>query len=92
MDYRKLTVKLLENEPQRSEPFVQGMAAVLQNRVDRTPVTSPYAAGSVEDDAYFAGRMRAHNEFRNLLLETNSDHDAAVARMHELAGAERRAA
>lgn len=92
MDYRKLTAKLLEHEPARSEPFLQGMAAVLQNRADQTPVTSPYATGSAEDDAFFAGRMRAHNEFRNLLLETNSDHDAAVARMHELAGAARRAA
>ena len=85
MDYRKATEKLLEHDPKRSAPFLEGMAAVLQNRVDRTPVTSPYAVGSVEDDAFFAGRMRAHNEFRNLLQETNSDHDAAVARMRQLA-------
>lgn len=85
MDYRKVCNKLLEYDAKRSEPFLEGMAAVLQNRVDRTPVTSPYAAGSVEDDAFFAGRMRARNEFRNLLLETNSNHDAAVARMRQLA-------
>lgn len=85
MDYRKLTAKLLEHDAKRSAPFLEGMAAVLQNRVERTPVTSPYAVGSVEDDAFFAGRMRAHNEFRNLLLETNSNHEAAVARMRQLA-------
>lgn len=85
MDYRKVTEKLLEHDPKRSAPFLEGMAAVLQNRADRTPVTSPYAVGSVEDDAFFAGRMRAHNEFRNLLLEADSDHDAAVARMRQIA-------
>ncbi|MDZ7888949.1 MAG: hypothetical protein U5M72_06785 [Pseudomonas sp.] len=85
MDYQKVTEKLLEHDPKRSEPFLQGMAAVLQNRVDRTPVTSPYSVGSVEDDAFFSGRMRAHNEFRNLLQETQSDHAAAVARMRQLA-------
>lgn len=92
MDYRKATEKLLEHDPQRSAPFLEGMAAVLQNRVDRTPVTSPYALGSVEDDAFLAGRMRAHNEFRNLLIEANSDRAAAITRLQQLAGTERRAA
>lgn len=92
MDYRKATEKLLEHDPKRSAPFLEGMAAVLQNRVDRTPVNSPYAVGSVEDDAFLAGRMRAHNEFRNLLIEANSDRAAAIARLQQLAGTERRAA
>lgn len=85
MDYRKVTEKLLEHDPKRSATFLEGMAAVLQNRVERSPVNSPYAVGSAEDDAYLAGRMRAHNEFRNLLLKTNGDHDAAVAHMRQLA-------
>ncbi|HBO4355070.1 TPA: hypothetical protein L4U31_002827 [Pseudomonas aeruginosa] len=87
MDYLKLSKKLLEHEPAHSIPFIEGMAAILHNRVDRTPVTSPYAAGTAEDDAFFAGRMRAHNEFRNLLEECNGDHDAAIDRLRALAGA-----
>lgn len=85
MDFRLLTSKILNGEPARSEPFQQGMAAILKNRVDLSPVASPYQPGSVEDDAFFAGRMRAHNEFRNLLEEVKGDHAAAVSRMRELA-------
>lgn len=91
MDYSKLTDKLLEHDPKRSEPFKQGMAAVLQNRVDETPVASPYAAGSVEEDAFFAGRIRASNEFRNLLVEANGDRAVAIARMRTLAEVRRAA-
>lgn len=88
MDFQILTLKLLEHEPPRSTAFVQGMAAVLRNRVDRTPVTSPFAAGTEGDDAFFAGRMRGHNEFRNLLQEHSGDHDAAVDRLRAIAAAE----
>ncbi|MBB4819266.1 hypothetical protein HNP29_002656 [Pseudomonas alcaligenes] len=86
MDYLKLAARLLEHEPKRSTPFHQGLAAVLQNRVDETLVTSPYASGTPEDDAFFAGRMRAHNEFRNLLIESNGDKPSAIARLQQLAG------
>lgn len=86
MDYLKLAAKLLEHETKRSAPFHQGLAAVLQNRVDETPVTSPYAEGTVEDDAFFAGRMRAHTEFRNLLIENNGDKPTAIARLQQLVG------
>ncbi|BBT16250.1 hypothetical protein WP8S17C03_22990 [Metapseudomonas otitidis] len=86
MDYLKLAAKLLEHDAARSTPFHEGLAAVLQNRVEGTLVTSPYASGSVEDDAFFAGRMRAHNEFRNLLIEHNGDRSSAIAKLQLLAG------
>jgi hypothetical protein len=92
MDYKALTDKLLSAEQPHSGPFKEGMAAVLRNRVDDIPVTSPYPFGSTEDDAFFAGRMRAHNEFRNLLAEHNGDRDAAIAQLRNLAAAARRAA
>ncbi|HEY0286279.1 MAG TPA: hypothetical protein VGC62_04615 [Pseudomonas sp.] len=92
MDYLKLTAKLLEHEPKRSAAFQQGMARVLQNRVDETPVSSPYADGSVENDAFFAGRMRGHNEFRNLLTECNGSRTEALARLQKLAAVVERSA
>lgn len=90
MDYLRLAGALLMGEPARSAPFHEGLAAVLQNRVEQTPVTSPYPEGSIENNAFFAGRMRAHNEFRNTLNECGGDYDAAVARLRRMA--ERRAA
>lgn len=92
MDFDTLAAQLLTHEPPRSTPFMEGLAAVLRNRVDETPVTSPYAAGSAEDDAFFAGRMRAHNEFRNLLVEHHGNRDAAIAHLRKLSAAARRAA
>lgn len=93
MDYLKLAAALLRDEPPRSEPFHAGLAAVLQNRVEQLPVKSPHPAGSVEDDAFFAGRMRAHTEFRNALMEANGDRNVAITRLHQLAGnADRRVA
>ncbi|HLD64426.1 MAG TPA: hypothetical protein VJA19_00135 [Pseudomonas sp.] len=92
MDYRTLAAKLLENDSQRSVAFHQGMAGVLQNRVDETPVNSPYAHGSAENDAFFAGRMRGHNEFRNLLTECNGNRHDAVARLQNLAATVERSA
>ncbi|MFI8609490.1 hypothetical protein ACIGFL_14385 [Pseudomonas sp. NPDC077649] len=92
MDYLKLAAALLKDEPPRSEPFRQGLAAVLRNRIDQTLVNSPYQPGSVEDDAFFAGRMRAHNEFRNALIEANGNRYQAILRLQRLAGEERRVA
>ncbi|WP_312466973.1 hypothetical protein [Stutzerimonas nitrititolerans] len=85
MNYMKLATALLMGEPPRSAPFREGLGAVLQNRVEQTPVNSPYPEGSIENDAFFAGRMRAHNEFRNALEEFGGDHDAAVARLRRIA-------
>ncbi|MCY1556600.1 hypothetical protein D9M68_933610 [compost metagenome] len=92
MDYRKLAAKLLEHEPARSEAFHQGLAAVLRNRVDGSLVNIPHPAGTAEADAFYAGQMRGHNEFRNLLIETNSDREAAIARLRHFASDERRVA
>lgn len=92
MDYLKLTATLLDHEPKKSLQFHQGMAGVLQNRVDETPVNSPYADGSVENDAFFAGRMRGHTEFRNLLTECNGNRDEALIRLQNIATAAERSA
>lgn len=92
MDYLKLAAALLKDEPPRSEPFCLGLAAVLRNRIDQTLVRSPYTPGSVEDDAFFAGRMRAHNEFRNALIEANGNRYEAILRLQRLAADERRVA
>jgi hypothetical protein len=92
MDYRNLAAKLLEHEPARSEPFHHGLAAVLQNRVDGSLVATPHATGTAEADAFFAGQMRGHNEFRNLLIEANGDREAAIARLRHFAAEERRVA
>lgn len=92
MDYQNLTAAMLMDEPKRSEPFYQGVAAILRNRVEQVPVTSPYAQGTVENDAFFAGRMRGHNEFRNLLIEMDSRRDAVIERLRNLACIERSAA
>lgn len=92
MDYLKLAARLLEQDGPRSEAFHQGLAAVLKNRIDDTPAISPYPAGTVEDDAHFAGRTRGHNEFRNALIEAHGNREVAIARFAELAGVGRRAA
>lgn len=84
MDYDKLATKLLGVEAPRSTPFLEGMAAVLRKRVDDTPATSPYAPGTAEDDAYFAGSTRGHNEIRNALAEANGDRNAVLARFKAL--------
>lgn len=91
MDYRKLAAKLLEQETPRSEAFHQGLAAVLQKRVDDAPFCSPYRAGTAEDDAFFAGSMRGHNEFRNMLIEAHGNRDQVIARLQQLAGVRRAA-
>ena len=92
MDYDKLASRLLGGEAPRSTPFLQGMAAVLRKRVDDTPATSPYAPGTAEDDAFFAGSTRGHNEFRNALAEANGDRNEVLSRFQVLLGNERRAA
>ena len=92
MDYLKLTAKLLQDEPPRSAPFHEGMAAVLRNRIDQSLVKSPYEPGSTEADAFDHGRLRAHNEYRNALIEANGDRFQAVERLQRLAGDERRVA
>lgn len=92
MDYRKLAAKLLEHEPAHSEPFHLGLAAVLQNRVEGFTFSSPFKAGTVEEDAFYAGRLRAHTEFRNLLIESNGNREAAITRLRQFAGEERRVA
>lgn len=89
MDYLKLAEALLVGEPARSTPFCEGLAAVLQNRVEQTPVTSPYPEGSIENDAFFAGRMRAHNEFRNALAACGGNPQTAIAHLRGMV--ERRA-
>ncbi|UQY32628.1 hypothetical protein K8U54_12825 [Pseudomonas fulva] len=89
MNYSKIAALILDGEQKRSEPFHQGLAAVLQNRVDLTPVTSPYAQGTTDDDAFFAGRMRGHNEFCNLLKEVRGNHDKAVERLRTFADGRR---
>ncbi len=85
MDYTALIPRLLAGEPPRSVPFRDGMAAVLRNRVDGSLISSPYDPGTSEDDAFFAGRLRGHNEFRNLLIEFNGDRTAAIGRLQALA-------
>jgi len=92
MNFENLSSHLLANEPPRSQPFIEGMAAVLRNRVDQTPVTSPYSAGTADDDAFFAGRMRGHNEFRNLLIEHHGDRQAVIAHLRDVCASIRRAA
>lgn len=92
MDYDKLASRLLGVEAPRSTPFLQGMAAVLRKRVDDTPATSPYTPGTAEDDAFFAGSTRGHNEFRNALAEANGDRNVVLGRFQALLGTERRAA
>lgn len=85
MDYHAIANRLLAQEQPRSAEFKAGLAAILQNRVDSSLVTSPYPAGTAQDDAFYAGRLRGHNEFRNLLLEHGNDHDAAVAALARFA-------
>lgn len=92
MDYDKLAYRLLGVETPRSTPFLQGMAAVLRKRVDDTPAASPYTPGTAEDDAFFAGSTRGHNEFRNALAGANGDRNEVLARFQTLLGTERRAA
>lgn len=85
MDFNQLAIALLRGEPQHSEPFMQGMTAVLRNRIDQTLVTSPYQAGTVEADAFEHGRLRAHNEFRNALIEADNNRFQAISRLQTLA-------
>ncbi|MNR54952.1 hypothetical protein D3C85_1752330 [compost metagenome] len=52
----------------------------------------PHPAGTAEADAFFAGQLRGHNEFRNLLIEAHGDREAAIARLRHFAAEERRVA
>lgn len=85
MDFNQLANALLRGEQKRSEPFMQGMTAVLRNRIDQTLVTSPYQAGTVEADAFEHGRLRGHNEFRNALIEADNNRFQAISRLQRLA-------
>lgn len=84
MNYQQLANKLLEHGDRRSEPFLQGLIAVLQNRIENVVKPNPYAPGSVEFDAFHAGNIRGHNEWRNALIEASSDRDTAIARLKAL--------
>ncbi|MDP3816202.1 hypothetical protein [Pseudomonas sp.] len=92
MDYQKLADKILEHGDRRSAAYREGMIAVIKRRIDDSPVQAPYAAGTVEFDAYFAGNERGHNEWRNALIEANGDREQAIARLQKLAGATARRA
>jgi len=85
MDINQLANALLRGEQKRSEPFMQGMTAVLRNRIDQTLVTSPYQAGTIEADAFEHGRLRGHNEFRNALIEADNNRFQAILRLQQLA-------
>lgn len=89
MDFQQLTTALLMGEPPRSEPFMQGMAAVLRNRIEKTLVVSPYTDGTAEADAFFAGRMRGHSEFRNALIEADNNRERAIQHLQKLVNARR---
>lgn len=91
MNYENLANKILECDYRRSSIYQEGMIAVLKQRIDGEPFLPPYAPGTVEFDAYFAGNSRGHNEWRNALIEAESNRDRAVSRLAELAS-ERRAA
>lgn len=84
MDYQQLANKLLEHGDRRSEPFLQGLIAVLRNRIEDVVTLNPYEPGSVEFDAFHAGNIRGHNEWRNALIEANSDRKAAISRLESL--------
>ena len=93
MDYEQLADAILENGDHHSAVFREGLIAVLKYRVEGCPVQTPYAAGTVEFDAFFAGKGRGYNEWRNALIEANSDRDQVITRLQQLAGvAARRAA
>lgn len=85
MDFNRLANALLKGEQKHSEPFMQGMTAVLRNRIDKTLVTSPYKAGTIEADAFEHGRLRGHNEFRNALIEADNNRFQAISRLQQLA-------
>lgn len=91
MDYEKLADKILEFGNRRSAVYREGMIAVIKRRIEDTPIQVPYAAGSIEFDAFFAGNERGHNEWRNALIEANGDRNVAIQRLQALA-ADRRAA
>lgn len=88
MDFNQLAIALLRGEPKRSKPFMEGLAAVLRNRIDQTLVTSPYQTGTVESDAFEHGRLRAHNEFRNALIEADGNRYQAILRLQQLAASD----
>lgn len=88
MDYQKLTDKLLEHGDKRSAVYREGMIALLKRRIEGDPVVAPYAEGSLEFDAYFAGTHRGHNEWRNALLESENTQNGAIEYLEKLVAGE----
>lgn len=48
----------------RSDAYKLGVRSLLNSRVTKTPLARPYAAGTVEFDAFFAGVDEGHTVWR----------------------------
>lgn len=48
----------------RSDAYKLGVRSLLNSRATRTPLARPYAAGTVEFDAFFAGVDEGHAVWR----------------------------
>lgn len=93
MDYRKLAQHLLRGGDRHSSIYVDGLCAALKLRIEGEPTVMTYPQGSLEFDAWYYGCRRGADEFRNALIEANSNREQAIERLRALAGgAERRAA
>lgn len=85
MNYEELANKILEFGDRRSSVYREGMIAVIKRRIEDVPVPVPYVPGSLEFDAYFAGKDRGHHEWRNALIESDNNRDKAIKRLQILA-------
>jgi len=86
MNYQKLADKILEMGDRRSAVYREGMIAVLRRRIEGTNVQVPYAAGTVEFDAFFAGNDRGHHEWRNALIKCHNNPTQAIKHLTVLSG------
>lgn len=78
MDYEKLADKLLEHGDKHSAVYREGMITYLKRRIEETPLLVPYAEGTLEFDAYYAGRQRGYQEWRNATLESENTLNGAI--------------
>jgi hypothetical protein len=58
------------SRPPRSQPYKQGVRAILEYKLAGKPLPKlPFALGTVEADAYFAGQNEGRDIVRAILLE-----------------------
>jgi hypothetical protein len=86
MDYQRLADAILAHGNRRSPVYREGMLAVIRTKADSTSAPKPpYAQGTVEFDAWYAGHHRGHVEWDLIAQEHGGDIGAALDALRRVA-------